>query len=193
MVAACLFCSRIAGISWAVITLDMYQDILILLAPSLLVFVLLIWQRVLRAAPVDLSPKLPQKAIVVDGSNVMHWGEEPSAHVLSRVLRSLESNGYQPIVFFDANVGYVLDDHYYNERKLAPVIGIKSEHICVVSKGVVADEAILAFASDYRLRVVTNDKFRDWRIQFPHADRKGILVGGTWREGSVIWRGKLAA
>lgn len=170
----------------------MYSDLLLLL-PSLVGFIVLLWWGRRRKPEPAQTETPPANAIVVDGSNLMHWGEEPSAHVLSRVLRSLEEKGYQPIVFFDANVGYVLDDHFYNERKLAPVIGIKSEHICVVSKGVVADEAILAFGSYHRLRVVTNDKYRDWRIQFPHADRKGILVGGTWREGSVIWRGKLAA
>lgn len=133
----------------------------------------------------------PPNAILVDGSNVMHWGQEPSAFVLSRVLSSLREKGYAPIVFFDANVGYVLDDHYYDEAKLAPVIGSPAEHICVVSKGVIADVAILAFAADHELRVVTNDQFRDWRVQFPIAGRKGQLVRGTWRDGSVVWRGKL--
>lgn len=121
----------------------------------------------------------------------MHWGPDPSALVLSRVLRGLEEKGYTPIVYFDANVGYVLDDHYYNEANLAGLIGVPVRHICVVDKGVVADEAILTFASAYRLRVVSNDKFRDWRVQFPHADKKGTLVGGTWRVGSVVWRGQL--
>lgn len=142
------------------------------------------------ARPKDLSGP-PRNAVVVDGSNVLHWGQEPSAKVLSRVLRSLEDKGYAPIVFFDANVGYVLDDHYYNEDKLAKLIGIEPEHICVVSKGVVADNAILAYSSDHGLRVVSNDRFRDWRVQFPHAARKGMLLRGNWREGSVVWRGQL--
>jgi hypothetical protein len=121
----------------------------------------------------------------------MHWGPEPSDKVLSQVLRSVERAGYVPIVFFDANAGYVLDDQYYNEAKLAALIGIAPEHICVVDKGVVADEAILSFASDYALRVITNDRFRDWRVQFPHAAKKGVLLSGTWREGTVVWHGKL--
>lgn len=162
---------------------------LLLLVPALVGLLVLLWVRWLRSR----TPKtkaLPPSSILVDGSNVMYWGQEPSALVLSRVLRSLEQKGHTPIVYFDANVGYVLDDHYYNETKLAGLIGIPARHICVVDKGVVADEAILGFASTYRLRVVTNDQFRDWRVQFPHADKKGILVGGKWREGSVIWRGK---
>ena len=147
-----------------------------------------------RKAPDTLPPAeipVPQNAILVDGSNVMHWGPEPSVKILAQVLRSLERAGYTPIVFFDASVGYVLDDHYYDEAKLAPLLGIPQEHICVVSKGVVADVSILSMASDHRLRVISNDRFRDWRVQFPHAARKGVLLGGTWREGTVVWRGSL--
>ncbi len=168
---------------------------LLLLAPALLGFVILLWARLLRTPPVPLAPqdKLPPNAILVDGSNVMHWGPEPSAKILAQVLRSLTRAGYTPIVFFDASVGYVLDDHYYNEAKLAPLLDIPQEHICVVDKGVVADVSILSMASDHHLRVVSNDRYRDWRVKFPHAAKKGVLLSGTWREGTVVWRGKLDA
>ena len=121
----------------------------------------------------------------------MHWGQQPSALVLSRVLRSLEKHGYAPIVFFDANAGYVLGDRYYDEAMLAQLIGIPEHHVCVVNKGVVADGAILAFATDHHLRVGTNDQFRDWRVQFPIAARKGQILRGQWRDGAVVWRGAL--
>ena len=156
-------------------------------------FVVLLWLRRGRTTAPEPEPeaKPPQNAIVVDGSNVMYWGKEPSAHVLATVLRALENKGYTPIVFFDANVGYVLGDSYYNESQLALMIGTPATNICVVSKGVVADGAILAFASDHTLRIVTNDQYRDWRVQFPHAGKKGQLVRGVWKEGAVVWRGKL--
>ncbi len=111
--------------------------------------------------------------------------------VLQRILRNLEEKGYTPIVFFDANVGYVLDDHYYDEAKVAGLIGVPARHVCVVNKGEIADEGILAFATDHNLRVVTNDKYRDWRVRFPHAAKKGILIGGTWRDGAVVWRANI--
>ena len=166
----------------------MWSDFL-LLVPALLAFFILVLRRRKDAEPAP--EKLPQNAIVVDGPNVMHWGDGPSSIMVSRVLISLQSKGYTPIVFFDANAGYVLGDRYYNEAKLASLINLPERHICVVNKGVVADEAILAFATDHGLRVVTNDRFRDWRVTYPHAAKKGVLIGGTWREGSIVWRGKL--
>ena len=163
----------------------------LLLLPALLGLVVLVGLRRL-GGPKPGTKALPRNSILVDGSNVLFWGGDgPSAKVLSRVLRALEKKGYVPIVYFDANVGYVLADRFYNETKLAGLIDVQKRHICVVDKGVIADEAILAFASEHRLRVITNDNFRDWRVQFPHADKKGVLVGGTWQEGSVVWRGKL--
>lgn len=160
---------------------------LLLLVPALIGFLVLVWLRRRKST----EDTLPANAIVVDGSNVMHWAGDPSAFVLARVLRSLEDKGHTPIVFFDASVGYKLGDRYYNEAKLASLIGTPAKHICVVDKGVVADESILAFASDHDLRIVTNDQFRDWRVQFPIAARKGQLLRGNWRDGSVVWRGTL--
>lgn len=159
----------------------------LILAFGLLGFAVLYGRFLLREPP----QTAPVFTVVVDGSNVMHWGGDASAETLSAVLKSLESKGHTPVVFFDASVGYRLGDRYFNEAKLALLIGIPAEQICVVDKGVVADEAILLFATDRNLRIVTNDQFRDWRVQFPHAAKKGQLVRGTWRDGAVVWRGKL--
>ena len=179
----------------------MFSDLL-LLAPALFVFILvLLFKRrkpksgSVRPHRADVRPVEeqgpPENAIVVDGSNVMHWGGDASAPVLSLVLRSLENAGYAPIVFFDASVGYQLGDRYFDELRMAQLTGIAKERICIVHKGVVADEMILSFARDHGLRIVTNDQFRDWRVQFPIAAKKGQLVKGTFREGAVVWRGKL--
>jgi hypothetical protein len=177
-------------------TFLMLSDLL-LLAPAALVFlVLLVLHRrqtetVEQAERVEEGP--PASAIVVDGSNVMHWGGEPSLKVLARILRDVEGRGYVPIVFFDANVGYKIGERYHDEEALASLIGIRFDHICVVSKGVIADESMLMFASDHGLRVITNDYFRDWRTQFPHAARKGTLVRGRLNEGNVKWDRPLKA
>lgn len=164
----------------------MISDFLLLL-PAVVGLWLLLWW---RARKPRVAP-LPPRSIIVDGSNVLHWAGGPSVLVLTRVLRELAQKGYTPIIYFDANVGYVLDDHYYDAGMLAGLLDLAERQICVVDKGVVADEAILKHAARHRLRIVTNDRFRDWRVRFPHAAKKGVLVGGTWRDGAVVWRGKL--
>lgn len=161
-------------------------DALILL-PVLLVFFGLLYRRKLAAKPQDRET-VPRRGIAVDGSNVMHWGGDPSLQTVSRVVAALKGKGLAPIVFFDANVGYKVDDRYYSARDLAGVIGLPERQICVVHKGVVADEWLLDFATDHKLRIVTNDRFRDWRVQFPIAAEKGRLVHGEWRSGTVVFR-----
>ena len=165
----------------------MWIDIALILLPAGLVFAFLL----LRKVRTRSATALPSNPILVDGSNVLHWGGEPSSRVLRRVLQALVEKDYDPIVFFDANIGYLLGDRYFDETMMARITGIPEEQICVVSKGVVADESILMFATDHDLRVVTNDRYRDWRDRFPLAARKGALVGGRWQEGSVVWRGTL--
>jgi len=163
-----------------------YTDALILL-PALLAFFVILYRR----KPVDPPPPqevVPRHGIAVDGSNVMHWGGDPSLHTVSRAIEVLEKNGLTPIVFFDANVGYKVDNRYYAEGDLARFIGLPERQICVVHKGVVADEWLLDFATDHKLRIVTNDQFRDWRVKYPIAGQKGRLVKGTWSNGNVVFR-----
>lgn len=131
----------------------------------------------------------PQKNIVVDGSNVMHWGGEPSAQILNNVLVALGEKGLNPMIFFDANVGYKLWDRHANARHIAPKIGVKADRIVVAPSGTTADELLLEFAVRNSLRVVTNDRFLDWRVQFPKTGETGFLVKGLWKEGSVVLRG----
>lgn len=147
-----------------------------------------------RESRQDNRPKAPEpldptKFIVVDGSNIMHWNGEPSERVVNRVLVALQKKGFVPLIFFDANVGYKLWDRYANADYVAPRIGVRPNRVFVVPKGVTADEMLLDYASQTGLRVVTNDRFLDWRQKFPKIADKGFLVKGTVREGTVMFRG----
>jgi hypothetical protein len=155
---------------------------LVLLLPVALAAAFLFW-RGRRGKPAGLAAN----AIVVDGSNVMYWGGEPSALVLTRVLRALERRDLSPIVFFDANVGYKLGDHYMDDAEMASLAGLPQSSVFVVDKGVIADEIILNFASKHSLRVVSNDQYRDWRVAFPAISGRGKLVKGRWQQGTVIF------
>ena len=141
-----------------------------------------------QAAPEKPADVLPPNAILVDGSNVMHWGGDPSERVLIRVIQDLRAKGHASIVVFDASVGYRLGSRYLSGAQMAQMIGLPAAQVAVVNKGVVADEVLLDLAQTHSLRIVTNDRYRDWRVQFPVAKEKGTLVQGTWTEGNVVWR-----
>jgi len=141
--------------------------------------------------PARAADVIPRHAIVVDGSNVMHWGGAPSAKVLARVLGALQAKGYAPIVFFDASAGYRLADRYLGAQELAGLTGLPAARIHVVDKGVIADSAILRFSALHGLRIVSNDQYRDWRVQFPHLGRKGAVLRGRFQDGAVVWQQRL--
>jgi hypothetical protein len=60
-----------------------------------------------------------------------------------------------------------------------------------VDKGVIADSAILRFSALHGLRIVSNDQYRDWRVQFPHLGRKGAVLRGRFQDGAVVWQQRL--
>lgn len=150
----------------------------------LVVYILrVLWGR--RGATADVPATNP---ILVDGSNVLFWGGDPSPVVLTRVIDDLRAKGFSPFVIFDANIGYKLQDRYMDDAPMARLLALPVDQVLVVEKGVVADERILAVASERGLRVVSNDRFRDWKVQYPLVGKKGRVVRGAWKGGSVVWR-----
>lgn len=143
---------------------------------------------VTRKRPRDQKPA--GKRIVVDGSNVMFWGGDPSEKVLAAVLRDLVAKGLRPQVIFDANVGYKLRGHFMDASAMARICKVPARQIEVVDKGVGADEVILSYAKRHGLRVVSNDRYRDWTVRFPLVKQKGRMLRGTWKGGMVKWGSK---
>ena len=142
-----------------------------------------VWGRRGRA-----KPARAQTIVIVDGSNVMHWGGDPSEVVLKRVIASLQDRGLTPYVIFDANVGYVLRGRHLADASMARMVGLPDAQVFVVESGVTADERILQVASENGYRVVSNDRFRDWTVKYPLVGRKGRILRGAWKSGSVVWR-----
>ena len=140
------------------------------------------------AAPAAAT-QLSGKPVIVDGSNVMHWSGEPSLKVLSRVLKELQNRGLQPHVYFDANVGYTLFNRHVKPAALAAQLDLPPGQVTFAPSRTPADEILLERASADDLRVVTNDRFLDWKQRFPKVAEKGFLIKGMWKEGSVILLG----
>ncbi|MFQ1701700.1 NYN domain-containing protein [Loktanella agnita] len=144
----------------------------------------------------DTAAKQPDTArivgrpIVVDGSNVMHWGGEPSLKILQRVLTELQARGYGPLVYFDANVGYKLFDQHMDSTDMARKLGLPPSQVVHAPSRTPADEILLERAIKDNLRVVTNDRFLDWKTKFPRVGDKGFLIKGMWKQGSVMLFGR---
>lgn len=125
--------------------------------------------------------------IVIDGSNVMHWkNDQPSIATLRAVLDELIQQGFVPVVWFDANVGYKIGDRYLGPRPLAKLLGVPAQQILVAPKGTPADPLLLDCATKLQAKVVTNDQFRDWAESHPQTKETGFLVTGDVRGDDVI-------
>lgn len=121
--------------------------------------------------------------IVVDGSNVLHWEREtPDIQSLVHVIGALKSEGFVPLVWFDANAGYLIGDRYLGPAPLARLIGLAAHQVFVAPKGTPADPLLLQDAVKLKVRVVTNDRFRDWVDDFPQIREEGFLVRGRMQK-----------
>ena len=150
----------------------------------------MMWGRWSRRQPKrrGRKPSKSMVSVIVDGSNVMHWGGEPSLKVLCAVIASLKTKGFVPYVIFDANVGYKLRDRYLDDAPMAKLIGLPASQVLVVEKGVAADAWILQGAEEQGFPVVTNDRFRDSKGQYPLIGKKGRIIRGNYAGGNVVWK-----
>jgi len=127
--------------------------------------------------------------IVIDGSNVMYWdGDRPSLMTVRAVLRAVEGEGFVPLVWFDANAGYLTQGGYLRPEQFSRMLGLRRSQVMVAPKGVPADPLLLAEAVRIGARVITNDRFRDWAEVHPSVREAGFLVGGGVRDGVVALR-----
>jgi rRNA-processing protein FCF1 len=131
--------------------------------------------------------KRAPRMIVVDGSNVMHWKDNTAQlATLQEVLRALEVRGYTPGVVFDANAGYKISGSYRHDFAFGRLLGLPQDRVMVVNKGEPADPVVLAAAREHGVRVVSNDRFRDWAKDFPEVADPAHFLRGGYREG-VLW------
>ena len=168
----------------------MLEDLFAALPVLIGAFIVWSLRRIRKAERAAQQPARRARRIVVDGSNVMHWSGEPSLKVLKAVLRDLKRRGYTPVVFFDANAGYVLEDRYLRAEDFARLLGLGDNAVQVAESGTPADEILLTYAAKSALPIVSNDRFRDWCVRFPQVRKARRLIGGTFQNGAVRWNGR---
>ncbi len=140
----------------------------------------------------NVVPDFVGQAVLIDGSNVMHWEDNtPRLGPLQQVVQNLSVLGLKPGVVFDANAGYKLQGRYLDEQELAGLLGLPKDQIFVVPSGSQADPYLLETARMLQAQIVTNDRFRDWQTDFPEVTSAGLLISGGVRDGQ-IWLDGLA-
>ncbi|MCK0140774.1 hypothetical protein [Aliiroseovarius sp. F47248L] len=132
------------------------------------------------------AKRRPEKRVVIDGSNVMHWKDgEPSFDPLHDVISKLKLLGFTPGVMFDANAGHLLEGRYLDDADMAARLLLPEDAVVVVEKGRPADPIILAAATNIGAIVVSNDRYRDWVDEFPEIQKQGFLVRGRYKSGKL--------
>ncbi len=132
------------------------------------------------------QPRRVRAWAVVDGSNVLFWGG-PQADLgnVQAVVRAVRARGREPLVWFDANVGYRIADRYLREDELAQLLDLPERQVRVAPKGTPADPLILADATKLSATVVSNDRYRDWHADFPLARDPRRLIRGRIAAGTA--------
>jgi hypothetical protein len=144
----------------------------------------------LRSRPRPAPRLVEEDWVLIDGSNVMHWQDNtPSLQTVRKVVDQVRDLGYVPGVVFDANAGWKLAGRYLHDQDFARVLGIDTRQVLVVAKGTQADPFLLQTAREFRARIVTNDRFRDWSEAHPEVQTPGFLIGGAAVDGAIRLKG----
>lgn len=110
--------------------------------------------------------------IVVDGANVAfeeasHDGK-PKMSNLVAMRRLLRERGYEPIILVDASLRHEVDDPDQLEALL------EEQEVRQVPAGTDADYFVLKTAEQQDAPVVSNDRYKDRREQFPWVDERRV-------------------
>ena len=90
---------------------------------------------------------------------------------------------------FDANAGWKLAGRYLHDSDLARLLGLEPRQVLVVPKGTQADSYLLETAREFGVRIVTNDRYRDWAVAHPEVLEPGFLIRGGMRDGRAWLKG----
>jgi hypothetical protein len=121
------------------------------------------------------------KTVIVDGSNVAHSSEGEKAQLDNiRVIRDkLLNEGYEPVIVADAALRHQIDDEPAFEQM------VETGEIKQAPAGTDADYFILSFARELDAGIVSNDRFKDRREQFP--DAKDRMIRYMIINGEVVF------
>jgi hypothetical protein len=123
--------------------------------------------------------------ILVDGSNVLFWrGGCAQAEVPALVVRALIARRFAPVLYFDNSIQrHLTQEHLARLASLAPQI--------IAPAGTSADAMLLGACDTGRLQIVSADRFRGWRRQYPSLRNDWLVTGRIEKGGGVNFSKKL--
>lgn len=123
----------------------------------------------------EVNIEYERERVVIDGTNVAWVAKKegkPNIENIEILRLELEKNGHIPIIIVDASLRHNIpeSDKERFERWL------EEEKVIQAPAQVRADDAILKFANDRGLKVVSNDTFRDYEDVYPWVRDKSKRI-----------------
>ncbi|MEH6648024.1 hypothetical protein [Sulfitobacter sp.] len=123
--------------------------------------------------------------ILVDGSNVLFWqGGQANRTVPAHVVQALCARRFAPRAYFDNSIS-----RHITSAELDAVAALAE--VIIAPRGTPADAMLLADCADGRLQIVSNDRFRTWRGQYPDLRNSTLVTGSIGKGGRVSFSKKL--
>lgn len=123
--------------------------------------------------------------ILLDGSNIVFWrGGQAQGDVAELVTRALLVRRFGPVIYFDNSI-----DQHMTQQQIEILRDLAG--IVVAPRGVQADGLLLEACKQGRIQIVSNDRFRVWRSQYPKLRNEWLVTGSVGKGGRVSFSKKL--
>jgi len=123
----------------------------------------------------EVKIEYERERIVVDGTNVAWMAKKkgkPNIDNIEILRLELEKDGYAPVIIVDASLRHNVPES--DKERFEK--WIEEEKVIQAPAQVRADDAILKFANDRGLKVVSNDTFRDYEEVYPWVRDKSKRI-----------------
>ena len=123
----------------------------------------------------SIEIKYKMEKILVDGSNVAWMSKKdgkPDIENIEIIKLELEDKGYNPIIIVDATLRHIIPE---GDKKRFEK-WIDEEKVIQAPAQVKADDALLKFAEERGLKIVSNDTFRDYEDMHPWIKDKSRRI-----------------
>lgn len=123
----------------------------------------------------EVKIEYERERIVVDGSNVAWMAKKegkPDIENIEILKLELERDKYAPIIIVDASLRHNVPES--DKERFEK--WVEEEKVIQAPAQVRADDAILKFANDRGLKVVSNDTFRDYEDVYPWVRDKSKRI-----------------